>query len=200
MSEPKEPVEGRCNARKVDGSGDLCRRYAGQGTEHAGIGSCSKHGGCTSSQNTRAQRIREEQILGPLLETYRDRIGDHPDPYEGMLEVVRYGWAWLRMLEARVGELKDGAGELWVEDHAGDARPHVLVAMVAEARREHRRNCESAIRAGIAERMVSLAEDQADSMALLIRAVLTELGHELEDPEVAQVVRRHLRALPGGAA
>lgn len=194
------PIEGRCNARRTDGSGDLCRRYAGQATDHVGVGQCSKHGGCTPSANQHAQKIREAQILGPILEEYRSRIGEHPDPYEGMLEVVRFGWAWMRMLEARVAELHDGDGELFGEDHVGDARPHVLVVMLLEARREHRRNCEAAIRAGIAERMVQLAEDQAEAMATFVRGVLGELGHELEDPTVAGVVRRHLRALPGGAA
>lgn len=194
------PVEGRCNAKRTDGSGALCRRYAGQGTEHSGIGQCSKHGGCTPSANTHAAKVREHQILGPILEAYRERIGEHPDPYEGMLEVVRFGWAWMRMLEARVAELHDGDGDLFLDDHQGDGRPHVLVAMALEARREHRRNCEAAIRAGIAERMVSLAEDQAEAMATFMRGVLTELGHELEDPAVAGVVRRHLHALPGGKA
>lgn len=192
------PIEGRCNARRTDGSGWLCRRYAGQGTEHAGIGACSKHGGCTQSANQHAAKIRERQILGPILEHYQARIGEHPDPFEGMLEVVRFGWAWLRMLEARVAELDDDDGGLFAADHAGDQRPHVLAQMVIDARREHRRNCEAAIRAGIAERMVSLAEDQAEAMAALVRGVLEELGHQLEDPKVAGVVRRHLHALPGG--
>lgn len=195
--DPWQVVEGRCNARKTDGSG-LCRKGAGAGTEHPKIGPCSKHSGCTPNANIAAAKIREQQLLGPILETYRDRIGEHPDPYEGMLEVVRFGWAWMRMLEARVDELRDGDGELFLADHAGDGRPHVLVAMALEARREHRRNCEAAIRAGIAERMVSLAEDQAEAMATFMRGVLTELGHELEDPAVAVVVRRHLHALPGG--
>lgn len=190
------PIEGRCNARRTDGSGDLCRRYAGQATDHPGIGTCSKHGGCTPAANQHAAKVRQEQILGPILEQYRDRIGEHPDPYEGMLEVVRFGWAWMRMLEARVAELHDGEGELFLDDHQGDHRPHVLIGMLERARREHRHNCEAAIRAGIAERMVSLAEDQAEAMATFMRGVLTELGHELEDPAVAGIVRRHLHALP----
>lgn len=194
-TDPWQEHPGLCNSRKTDGSG-LCRRGAGQNTPHPGIGACSKHGGCTPGAVVGAERIREAQILGPILEHYRDRIGEHPDPYEGMLEVVRFGWAWMRMLEARVAELNDDTGELFVEDHQGDARPHVLVGMLGEARREHRRNCEAAIRAGIAERMVSLAEDQAEAMATFIRGVLTELGHELEDPAVAGVVKRHLFALP----
>ncbi len=198
-TDPWQEHPGLCNARKTNGSG-LCRHEAGWNTDHPGIGQCRKHGGLTPNALVYAEKVRTNQILGPILETYRARIGDHPDPYEGMLEVVRYGWAWLRMLEARVAELHDGDGELFGEDHQGDARPHVLVSMLLEARREHRRNCEAAIRAGIAERMVQLAEDQAEAMATFVRGVLGELGHELEDPTVAGVVRRHLRALPGGPA
>lgn len=192
-------VEGRCNARKTDGSG-VCRHGAGWGTDHVGFGSCRKHGGSTPNGAKSAHKEREQKILGPILEHYQARIGDHPDPFEGMLEVVRFGWAWLRMLEARVAELTDAEGGLFAPDHAGDHRPHVLAQMVIDARREHRRNCEAAIRAGIAERMVALAEDQAEAMAALVRGVLEELGHQLEDPTVAGVVRRHLHALPGGQA
>lgn len=199
---PEDPWQehpGLCNARKTSAEG-LCRRSAGQGTDHPGFGNCSKHGGSTPNGKVHAAKQREQQLLGPILEEYQDRIGEHPDPYEGMLEVVRFGWAWMRMLEARVAELHDDVDGLFGDDHQGDARPHVLVNMVLEARREHRRNCEAAIRAGIAERMVALAEDQAEAMATFMRGVLEELGHQLEDPDVAVVVRRHLHALPGGKA
>jgi hypothetical protein len=195
-TDPWQDHPGLCNARKTNGTG-LCRHEAGWGTDHPGDGQCKKHGGSTPSGKSAAAKARETRILGPLLEQYRDQIGDHPDPFEGMLEVVRNGWAWMRMLEERIGALSDDTGELYLPDHQDNDRPHVLVGMLVQARREHRYNCAEAIRAGIAERMVALAEDQADRIAHMLRGLVSELGHELEDPEVADVVRRHLRLLPG---
>lgn len=196
--DPFEPVPGNCNSRKTDGSG-LCRHEAGWRTDHLGFGQCRFHAGCTPAGAAHGQRLREEHQLGPLLEAERAKIGEHPDAFAGMLELVRYGWAWCRMLERRVDELDETAQDLHAPDAHGDQRPHVLVGMLMEARREHRRNCEAAIRAGIAERMVALAEDQAEAMAALIRGVLADLGHDLEQPETAAIVRRHLRALPSAS-
>jgi hypothetical protein len=48
----------------------------------------------------------------------------------------------------------------------------------------------------LGEREVRLAEAQARQLAGLIRAILTDLGHDLEDENVRNVVR--LRLTEGG--
>jgi hypothetical protein len=53
-----------------------------------------------------------------------------------------------------------------------------------------------AIDAGVAEQQVRLAEEQAKQLAAVIRAILTDLGHDLEDERVRDVVR--LRLIEGG--
>lgn len=201
--DPWAEIEGRCNARKVTGTG-LCRNGAGKGTDHPGVGTCIKHLGNTANHRRAAEKIRQAQVLGPLLQRHRDQLGDNPDPYAGVLEVVRNGWAWVRVLEARVDELVDqhhvdGPDGLYAPDHQGDHRPHVLVTMLVDARREHRRNCAEAIRAGIAERIVAIEEDRAVLMAQIIRGVLEELG-AWDRPETPDVVRRHLYGISGGQA
>lgn len=199
-----QPLEGRCNARRTNGSGNLCRRYAGQGTEHPGIGQCSKHGGCTQSANQHAAKIREAKILGPLLAAERERIGDTPDAHAAVLEIVGERWAWRRVLERRVAELVDdhapeGPDAIYGPDHQGDMRPHVAVTMLREATRDHLAACKVAIDAGIAERYLRLAEDEAERVAQVLHGVLTELG-VIDHPEVPDVVRRHLRLIIGGKA
>jgi hypothetical protein len=49
-----------------------------------------------------------------------------------------------------------------------------------------------ALDAGVAERQVRLTERQAQQLAEVIRAVLTDLGHNLDDERVRKVVRFRL--------
>lgn len=54
------------------------------------------------------------------------------------------------------------------------------------------------IDAGVEERHVRLAEGQAQQLAQMIRAILTDLGHDLGDANVRKVVR--FRLIEGGKA
>jgi hypothetical protein len=60
------------------------------------------------------------------------------------------------------------------------------------------RVAKTAIDAGVEERQVRLAEAQAQRLAAVIRAILTDLGYDLEEENVRKVVR--LRLLEGGKA
>jgi hypothetical protein len=55
-----------------------------------------------------------------------------------------------------------------------------------------------AIKAGLAEREVRIAEQAGQAMASLIRAVLGDLGVPLDDPRTREVVTRRLTLLDGG--
>ena len=49
-----------------------------------------------------------------------------------------------------------------------------------------------ALDAGIEARQMALAEDQAQQILFVIKAVLTDLGHDLKDTDVRQIVRQRL--------
>ena len=55
--------------------------------------------------------------------------------------------------------------------------------------------CIDAIRVGLEERRVRLAEQDAELWVRMIDGVLTDLGHDPNAPETAEVVERHLRAV-----
>ena len=57
----------------------------------------------------------------------------------------------------------------------------------------------AAIAAGIAERTVRIAEQQAQLMATAVRGILTDLG-VADRPDAPAVVRRHLTLLAGAAS
>ena len=50
-----------------------------------------------------------------------------------------------------------------------------------------------ALRAGVEERKVQLAEQQAQLLAKVISGILGDLGHDLHDPEVREAVTTHLQ-------
>ena len=75
-----------------------------------------------------------------------------------------------------------------------------LVRLEAEERDRCAVMATKAIAAGLAERQVRLAEQQGQLVAEAIRAMLTDLGHDPADPQVARVVSTRLHALAGGAA
>ena len=53
---PTEDQSRFCGARKRQGEG-YCRRPAGWGTDHVGMGRCKLHGGATKSHRTRAAAV-----------------------------------------------------------------------------------------------------------------------------------------------
>jgi hypothetical protein len=93
--------------------------------------------------------------------------------------------------------------------HGGKTRNHVRAAQrqqAAEAVKSlgmarevdpHIALLGEAIDAGVAERQVRLAEAQAQQLAQVIRAILTDLRHDLADEQVCNVVR--LRLTEGGS-
>jgi hypothetical protein len=75
---------------------------------------------------------------------------------------------------------------------------NLWVKLYQEERDRLVRVAKAAIDAGVEERQVRLAEGQAQQLAQVIRAILTDLGHDLGDQRVRQVVR--LRLIEGGKA
>jgi hypothetical protein len=75
-----------------------------------------------------------------------------------------------------------------------------LVRLEADERDRCAGMAAKAIAAGLAERQVRLAEQQGQLVAEVIRAMLTDLGHDPADPAVQRVVSTRLHALAGGAA
>jgi hypothetical protein len=91
--------------------------------------------------------------------------------------------------------------QLWGHDHDGDQAMHILLALYNEERDRHVRNCEKAIKAGVAERMVALAQNQGTMIARafngLIEAMSAEFSLDSSQRERArQISANILRALP----
>lgn len=81
------------------------------------------------------------------------------------------------------------------------AAPSIWLDLYDRERRHLVAVCTAAIKAGVEERRVRLAESQGELVAGVIRAILTDLGLNAEQQaKVSEVVPRHLRLLAGGSA
>jgi hypothetical protein len=81
------------------------------------------------------------------------------------------------------------------------AGPSVWLDLYDRERRHLVGVCTAAIKAGVEERRVRLAESQGELVATAIRSILTDLGLNAEQQAlVSEVVPRHLRLLAGGSA
>jgi hypothetical protein len=214
-----EPIDGRCNARKTDGSG-LCRNTAGKGTDHRGLGACSRHGGSTRNGRKHAQKLEVDMRMRDLLVEH----GRDPatiDPASELLAILGDTLATRDVLQLLVADLAPYGTPAYVEypvgpdgepgmgkptyrpaepagvygpDHQGDGKPHVLVTMLADWSDRAAKQAKLAIDAGIDERRVRIVEAQAEQLGQVVRAVASGLIGMIEDQAVARTLNT---ALPG---
>lgn len=172
---------------------------------------CQAHGG-KAPQNTAAARRRyAEENARRAVQTYGLKI--ETTATEALLDEVQWTAghvAWLRervqaietetLESGQQSELVWGTtrrktgGEDWGETE--EAAPNVWLKLYQQERKHLVDVCQAAIKAGIEERRVRLAEQQGALVAQAIRAILNDLGLTPEQQAlVPNVVPRHLRAL-----
>ena len=89
----------------------------------------------------------------------------------------------------------------WGTTTTQKAAPSIWYELYTRERAHLVRVCSEALRAGIEERRVQLAETQGALVAEAIRRILDDLNLSPEQlSQVASIVPRHLRAIAGGAA
>lgn len=182
-----------------------CNLKAGEGTPHPGIGYCKWHGGNTESGKKHAARTAGraymEQHKADLLRFGGDKDLVAVSPEEALLEEVRRSVAMVRFLEVAIGKWQFDANP---EPDAGLGGLPTLVdetikgnatftderewLLLYRQEREHAvKVARMAIDAGIAHRLVTIAEDQGRTLALAIRQVLDALN--LTPDQLAMVPR-----------
>lgn len=174
---------------------------------------CQKHGG-RAPQNLKAaaRRITEEKAAA-LVATYGLKI--ETTATDALLDEVKWTAGHVQWLRERVQEIESealagGADRehplVWgiTREKSGgedrgtteEAAPNVWLRLYQQERAHLVKVCEAAIRAGIEERRVRLAESQGALVAEVIRKILGDLQLTPgQQALVSQVVPRHLRAL-----
>src|SRR3954452_20143301 len=101
-----------CGASKKDGS--QCRAFAGQGTDHLGVGPCKYHGGSTTSHKKHAVVLEAKQRMVKL---------GHP------VQAIAPGQALLGLLRASAGHVVWISEEIQALEDLGTHEAEVLLRM-----------------------------------------------------------------------
>lgn len=185
------------------------------------------HGGRSPQAQAAGRRRQEEAAAAVAVQA----LGLPVDisPTDALLEEVRWTAGHVQWLRARVQELEDGmtvagrgagnaatrhplvwgttkvvdkgSGENPGVDETESAGPSIWYELYSRERDHLVKVCQAAIKAGVEERRVRLAEQQGELVGTVIQAILADLGLNAEQQtRVSEVVPRHLRLLTGGAA
>lgn len=191
----------------------------------AGQDVCRSHGGGSPQAKAAAVRRVTEQKAEAIMRRFAGPIDTTPT--QALLDSVRWvaGYVeFLRQQVARVteeaqtadalvwGVTKETEGDVVVgtgpkaaldkaEGVVREAKPNAWLPLLGDWQDRLTRLCAEAIKAGIEERRVRLAEQQGALVADVIRGILGELALTPEQAaRVPEVVPRHLRLLIGAAA
>ncbi len=182
MSAEKRSTYALCEARTR--SGGTCRLFAGQGTNHPSVGRCKHHGGSTPTH-----------VASAVVHEARRRaieFGDElpVEPAEALLSMLRLSAGMVAWTRAELARMND----------RGTFEGQVLTRMYADERDRTARIAKAALDAGVAERMVRMAESYGELLATLIGNILADLRLTAEQRERApDIVRTRLLELDAGA-
>jgi hypothetical protein len=198
----------RCTARskgrmKAGHDDERCGNWAAPGQTV-----CRFHGGASKRSRTAGKRRQAEQEVKRLVVTFglpRDIA-----PEAALLEEIHRTAGAVAWLEAQIRDLSRDAltwGTTKVKEGGEDrgtteeAVPHVLLRIYQTERAHLVKVCTEAIRVGLEERQVKLAESQGALVAHAITAILDDLKLTAEQRAlVPSIVPKHLRALAATTA
>lgn len=194
-------------AAKAKGTGEQCRR-----APIAGGTVCRVHGGASSRVQAAAARRVEEEAAAAELAKAMATLG-HPagnvDPAEALLDEIRWTHAHVQWLRSKVqglssddlvwGRTQTDAGigpQGPVDTTTEKSGPNVWYQMYLTEREHLVKVTSAALRAGIEERRVKLAEQQGDLVAAVVNRILAALNLTPEQAaQVPIIVPREFRAL-----
>jgi len=168
-----------CGAKRK--SGEECRAFAGQGTDHLGIGRCKYHGGSTPSHKNNAAKVEAERKMVTM------GAPTNVTPAAALMGILRATAGHVAWLATEVG----GLSKLEGPDAAN------LTKLYAEERDRLTRVAAACLAAGIGKAEVELAEAQTEAVAKAINAAMSHVGglSSRQKQQFGQALRRELAGL-----
>jgi hypothetical protein len=173
-----------------------------------GLTVCVFHGGGSKAARAAAERRVTEAAATAEAARFATRRDIHPA--DALLELVQWTAGEVDYWRAKVDQLDDAelAGALVTKTEVGEdkgqptdlttkeAAEHIYIRMLAKSSDRLATYAAAALRAGVDERRVRLAEQQGNAVALVIRRILDALNLTDTQAElVPTIVPRELRAL-----
>lgn len=169
---------GKCNARNRQGEqGERCKRPAGWGTTHVGIGACRTHGGSTRNH----AKFAEVETARRSVDLWGGRKDIHPA--QALLELVQWKSSEVAYWRFRVAEINEedltwGISKVKTGgDDRGtteEAKPHIALVMLRQAERDLADYASASLKAGVEASLVEIAKGQASQLAAVLRALVAD--------------------------
>jgi hypothetical protein len=179
-----DSLGGKCNAQKKNGDGK-CQLPAGYGTDHPQIGRCRYHSGNTPSGNKHAI-VERARLMGAPIDM---------NPVEAIIWSIRITAGEVKWLSEQIAALdkKD-----WHEDTIIGRQMHLYVRERRDRVGLLYKMGNDAIKLGLAERAIKMAEMYGVALSRFIMGVLEDLQlTEEQAVRAPTIVRKHLIALEG---
>ena len=204
MSEPEaSPDRPLCGARTRGGS--TCKNWPLPGTNR-----CRLHGGASPQVQAAVARRRQEDEARTDAARFAARTDIHPA--DALLELVQYQAGIVVYWRGRVEDVNE-ADLVWgetkrekgvgpegpIDKGTSEAAPHIAYRLLTEAQDKLAAYATAALKAGVDQRRIELAERQGSLVAVAVRAILDRLNLTPEQVElVPVVVPQELRRLTSG--
>ena len=200
---PPPPDAERCTGTCKE-SGERCRKSRGP----LGTPVCYRHGGKAKQVRNAARKRTERMEAQRIVDTYGLPVETTPE--QAILDEVHRTAGHIAWLAQRIRDLtaddliwgktkvKTGGDDRGTTEEAG---VHVWVKLYQTERAHLAKVSAEAIRVGIEERQVKLAEQQGSLLVDLIKGILADLKLSPEQKALIPiVVPQRIRALQSGAA
>lgn len=175
------PDRDRCEFPKRNG--EPCKNPAGAGTDHTGYGLCKLHGGNTPSGRKSAQT----QMQKDLVHRYGAPV--EVGPKEALLQELARTAGHVAFLEEKVHSIEEGKISY---DVFGNKVPDFFLDWYRKERAHLKEVARDCARAGVEERQIELMEEQGRMLAEKVRGLLDDLGIDLANAKVQELIRKWL--------
>jgi hypothetical protein len=194
MPTKPDPRAGKCTATSKR-SKKLCDNWAMHGTTV-----CRMHGGSAGQVRAAAERRQQDEAAAQAVVVYGLPV--EVDPHTALLSELWRTAGHVAWLRARIEQLSEETlhGPVGGSEHGYPREEaHVWVRLYQEERKHFAAVARDCIKAGIEERRIQLAEQQAELIASYTRALLSDLGIDPASEKARVAVRKHLTLVAGGA-
>ncbi|MDN5687118.1 MAG: hypothetical protein L0G94_10665 [Brachybacterium sp.] len=186
-------------------NGEQCRRPSMKGGKV-----CASHGGKSPQAKAAAARRTAEVKAAQSMALFAEAVDI--DPAQALLELVQWTAGEVRYWRAEVHRISEDSPDTltWgrtqtvegvgpqgpVDTETREAVAPVAYRMLTDAQDRLAKYAAAALKAGVQERQIKLAEDQGNLVAQVIRAILDQLDLTLEQQaRVPEIVPTQLRLL-----
>lgn len=185
----------------------VCQRIAGAGTDHHGRGFCDYHTWQAEHETSAATRPRNELTYAMKEAQHRARFfgtKQQIDPHTTLLDEISRSASIVAYLEDYLQKLRSEEGwddvDILTQKTLKDGvKPSVWMELFNTERDHLVKTCLAAIKAGVAERKVQIAEQQARLIAGMMFALMHDPDLALSPDQIFKapgIIRKHLMALP----